>query len=286
MSGTAVGSNVTWDTRGLGPHRGAGTVPRVCGRFVQVSSPELLVERFGVDELATPRHEPSYNVAPRATVYAVRDRVGGGGSADRRRKAGACDGDHRDQDDTRRRYLSELRWGLIPSWAKDPKIGDRMINARAESLADKPAYERAFRRHRCLVPADGFYEWQRHGSRKQPIFIHRRDGEPMAFAGLWAAWRDGSVTDAEWLRSCAIVTTSANGTVAPLHDRMPVVLEERDWDRWLDPVSGDVEALARLLRPVSDELLVAYPVGTAVNSADNDGPELVTRVEVEPSLGL
>jgi putative SOS response-associated peptidase YedK len=172
---------------------------------------------------------------------------------------------------------------LIPSWAKDPKVGDRMINARAESLADKPAYERAFRRHRCLVPAEGFYEWQRRGSRKQPMFIHRRDGEPMAFAGLWAAWRDAN---GEWLRSCAIVTTNANNTLAPLHDRMPVVLEERDWDRWLDPGSGDVDALAHLLQPASDDLLVAYPVGTAVNSADNDGPELVERVELEPTLGL
>jgi putative SOS response-associated peptidase YedK len=242
----------------------------MCGRFVQASSPELLVARFGVDELAAAGHEPSYNVAPRATVYAVRDRA---------------------VDDGRRRYLSDLRWGLIPSWAKDPKVGDRMINARAESLSEKPAYERAFRRHRCLVPAEGFYEWQRRGSRKQPMFIHRRDGEPMAFAGLWAAWRDrgegGSADpDDEWLRSCAIVTTNANDALAPLHDRMPVVLEERDWDRWLDPDSGDVDALSHLLQPASDDLLVAYPVGAAVNSADNDGPELVERVELEPSLGL
>jgi len=258
----------------------------MCGRFVQASSPELLVERFGVDELAAPRHEPSYNVAPRATVYAVRDRGGGGGSADRDRKAGARDGDQSDQEDSRRRYLSDLRWGLIPSWAKDPKVGDRMINARAESLADKPAYERAFRRHRCLVPAEGFYEWQRRGSGKQPMFIHRRDGEPMAFAGLWAAWRDENDSEADWLRSCVIVTTNANDTVAPLHDRMPVVLEERDWDRWLDPEAGDVDTLAQLLTPADDDLLVAYPVGTRVNSADNDGPELVERVELEPTLGL
>ena len=244
----------------------------MCGRFVQASSPELLVARFSVDEPAAARHEPSYNVAPRATVYAVRDRDGG-------------DGD-RSEDQGRRRYLSDLRWGLIPSWAKDPKVGDRMINARAESLADKPAYERAFRRHRCLVPAEGFYEWHGRGSRKQPMFVHRRDGEPMAFAGLWAAWRDAHDADGEWLRSCAIVTTNANDALAPLHDRMPVVLEERDWDRWLDPDSGDVDTLSDLLRPASDDLLVAYPVGTAVNSAENDGPELVERVELEPSLWL
>ncbi|HEY3095996.1 MAG TPA: SOS response-associated peptidase [Acidimicrobiia bacterium] len=237
----------------------------MCGRFVQVSSPDLLVERFGVDEVATPRHEPSYNVAPRATVYAVRDRV---------------------VEDTRRRYLSELRWGLVPSWAKDPRSGDRMINARAESLADKPAYQRAFQKHRCLVPADGFYEWQPRGRRKQPMFIHRRDGEPMAFAGLWAAWRDANDPDGEWLRTCAIVTTNANGTLAPLHNRMPVVLEARDWQRWLDPAVEDDDALGSMLVPAADDLLVAYPVGTAVNSADNDGPELVERVELEATLGL
>ena len=242
-----------------------GTVRHMCGRFVQASSPELLVARFGVDEVTAPVHEPSYNVAPRANVYAVRDRAEDGG---------------------RRRHLSELRWGLIPSWATDPKVGDRMINARAESLADKPAYERAFRRHRCLVPAEGFYEWQRRGARKQPMFIHRRDGEPMAFAGLWAAWRDSNTPDADWMRSCTIVTTNANAAVAPLHDRMPVVLEEHDWDRWLDPDAPDLDALARLLRPASDDLLVTYPVGAAVNSADNDGPHLVERVEPQPSLGL
>jgi putative SOS response-associated peptidase YedK len=237
----------------------------MCGRFVQVSSPELLVERFGVDELAAPSREPSYNVAPRATVYGVRDRTSEG---------------------ERRRHLSELRWGLVPSWAKDPKTGDRMINARAESLADKPAYQRAFQKHRCLVPADGFYEWQRRGGRKQPMFIHRSDGEPMAFAGLWAAWRDASEPDGDWLRSCAIVTTNANDALAPLHDRMPVVLEEHDWDRWLDPAVDDVDALGRLLVPAPNDLLVTYPVSAVVNSADNDGPELVERVELEPSLGL
>lgn len=237
----------------------------MCGRFVQVSSPDLLVERFGVDEVAAPQHEPSYNVAPRASVYAVRDRT---------------------IDEDRRRYLSELRWGLVPSWAKDVKIGDRMINARAESLTDKPAYERAFRRHRCLVPAEGFYEWQRRGRRKQPMFIHRRDGEPIAFAGLWAAWREADDPDVDWLRSCAIVTTEANGVLAPLHDRMPVVLEQRDWDRWLDPTVDDVDSLNQLLVPASNEVLVAYPVSSAVNNADNNGPELVERIELEPSLGL
>src|SRR6266511_5862659 len=237
----------------------------MCGRFVQVASPELLVERFGVAEVAAARQAPRYNVAPRATVYAVRERVEG---------------------DERRRVLSALRWGLVPSWSKDVRSGDRMINARAETLTDKPAYERAFRMHRCLIPAEGFYEWQRRGNQKQPMFIHRRDGEPMAFAGLWAAWRDANDPDSEWLRTCAIVTTNANDTLAPLHDRMPVVLEARDWQRWLDPAVEDDDALGSMLVPAADDLLVAYPVGTAVNSADNDGPELVERVEVDATLGL
>jgi len=248
----------------------------MCGRFVQASSPELLVARFGVDEPAAARHEPSYNVAPRATVYAVRDRAG-------------CDGGSAD----RRRYLSDLRWGLIPSWAKDPRVGDRMINARAESLADKPAYERAFRRHRCLVPAEGFYEWQRRGSRKQPMFIHRRDGEPMAFAGLWAAWRDRGEggfadprrtagacdgdnqkradRDGEWLRSCAIVTTNANNTLAPLHDRMPVVLD--DAEQWLD-----VELPLDSVNPLGPERFVVRAVNRAVNKVSEKNIEAIERV--------
>jgi len=255
--------NVTWGTRTCG----WPPVPcsRMCGRFVQVSSPELLVERFNVDVVTTPRHEPSYNVAPRASVYAVRDRV---------------------EDDGRRRYLSELRWGLVPSWAKDPRVGDRMINARAESLAEKPAYERAFRLHRCVVPAEGFYEWQRRGRNKQPMFVHRRDGEPMAFAGLWAAWRDGHEPDGDWLRSCAIVTAAANDVLAPIHDRMPVVLEERDWDAWLNPTADEVDSLTKLLVPASNDRLGVYPVSSAVNGADHDGPELVERVEPEATLGL
>lgn len=237
----------------------------MCGRFVQVASPELLVERFGVDEVAAPRKTPSYNVAPRDTVYAVRERM---------------------VEDEPRRVLSALRWGLVPSWAKDARSGDRMINARAETLADKPAYERAFRRHRCLIPADGFYEWQRRGNRKQPMFIHRRDGEPMAFAGLWAAWRDDRDPESDWLRSCAIVTTQANDVLAPLHDRMPVVLEERDWSRWLDRSVDDLAGLTQLLVPAPDDVLTTYPVSTRVNSADNEGPDLVERVEVDATLGL
>ncbi len=246
---------------------GSDTVGGMCGRFVQVSSPELLVDQFGVDEVPDPPLEGSYNVAPRDTVYVVRDRVA---------------------DDKKRRYLSELRWGLIPSWAKDPKIGDRMINARAETVADAPAYKRAFRQHRCLVPAEGFYEWQSQGRgrRKQPMFVHRRDGQPMAFAGLWSAWRDPSDPDADWLRTCVIVTTDANRLLEPIHDRMPVVLEERDWERWLDPGIDDLDSLQRLLVPSAEDRLVVYPVSDLVNKADNDGSELVEPVEPAEAAAL
>ena len=232
-----------------------GTVRRMCGRYVQASSPELLAEKFGVDDAQISDHAASYNVAPRAEVPAVRRR----------------------QD---RKVLSLLRWGLVPSWAKDPKIGDRQINARAESIVDKPAYRTAFERRRCLIPADGFYEWQpRPGQkRKQPMFVHRRDGEPMAFAGLWEVWRERE--DDDWLRTCAIVTTDANELLAPIHDRMPVILPESAWDTWLDPET-DEQTLRGLLIPAPDDVVVAYPVSTLVNKADHDGPELVQRVAVE-----
>jgi putative SOS response-associated peptidase YedK len=233
----------------------------VCGRYVQVSSPTLLAEHFGVDEVAAEAHEPDYNVAPRRPVYAVVQREPG------------------------RRVLEEMRWGLVPSWAEDLKVGDRLINARAEGLADKPAFQRAFARRRCILPADGFYEWQRRPreqgarARKQPMFVRRRDGEPLAFAGLWEAWRDRDDPAAPWVTSCVIVTTRANEALAPVHDRMPVVLDEPDWATWLDPALQDVATLDELLVPPPSEWFDVYPVGTAVNQPGNNSPELVAPVE-------
>src|SRR5688500_14997559 len=165
----------------------------MCGRFVVASSPQLLAEHFGVDDVWVDAAEPSYNVAPTEQVMVVRERQ---------------------RDGEEQRVLSEVRWGLVPSWAKDPSVGNRMINARAETLTTKSAYKRAFETHRCLIPADGFYEWKtvappstpKGRPRKQPVFIHRRDGEPMAFAGLWAAWKapDGfeleGIGEDGWLR--------------------------------------------------------------------------------------
>lgn len=235
----------------------------MCGRYVQVSSPELLARRFGVHEVALPAAQADYNVAPRKQVPVVVQR------------------------EPDRRVLEPMRWGLVPSWAKDPKIGDRLVNARSESLGDKPAYKHAFRAKRCLIPADGFYEWRSvPGSRrKQPVFFHARDGEPVAFAGLWDAWRDRDDPDAEWLRSCVIVTTRANRMMAPVHDRMPVILPESAWDAWLDPSNHDMRAIPRLLEPPPDDLLEAWPVSTDVNNVRTNGPQLVQPVDPQaPSL--
>jgi putative SOS response-associated peptidase YedK len=255
----------------------------VCGRFVTASSPALIADRFAVDEVdetVAPDPEPDYNVSPRRKVLAVRARAA--------------------DDGTTQRVLSRLRWGLVPSWAKELKIGDRMINARAETVAEKPAYRRAFANKRCLIPADGFYEWKpgpKSGGgaageakpRKQPYFIHRRDGEPLAFAGLWEVWKvpDDSSDDVKdvggddgWVRSCVIVTTAANELMAPIHDRMPVILPESAWEQWLDPDEHDVDELTKLLVPAPDALLEAYPVSTAVNNARNNGPELARAVVV------
>jgi putative SOS response-associated peptidase YedK len=225
--------------------------------------------------VAVPDAEAHYNVAPRALVAVVRERTG--------------EGPHR--------VLAPVRWGLVPSWAKDPSIGDRQINARSESLSDKPAFRRAFERRRCIVPADGFYEWQKievPGSkrvRKQPYFVHRRDGEPMAFAGLWEVWKapqgapwPAGTDDGGWLRTCAIVTTRANDLLAPLHDRMPVMLAESVWDVWLDREVRAVDELQSFLVPAPDDWLDVYPVSTLVGNADNDGPELVRRIELTDAV--
>jgi putative SOS response-associated peptidase YedK len=232
---------------------------------VSVSSPTILAERFDVTTLrVTETPEPNYNVAPRTEVPVV-----------------AESSDHE-------RVLDLVRWGLVPSWAKDIKIGDRMINARAETVMTTNAYKRAFERRRCIVPADGFYEWQKiaHRKTKQPWFFRRRDGEPLAFAGVWEIWHDpnDSDPDAPRVRSCAIITTDANELVQPVHDRMPVALPETAWDTWLDRDNRDVDALAELLVPPPADEMEAWPVSLLVNKADNNGPELLDPADVEGTL--
>lgn len=241
----------------------------VCGRYVSSSSAERLAEHFGAalgDELAAGGLPPSYNVAPTNDVYGVV------------------------ASDEGQVLLRVFHWGLVPVWAKDAKIGSRMINARAETLASKSAFRTLFTSRRCIVPMDGFYEWQpaapgaplgRGGKPvKQPMYIHAADGRPLAVAGLWTTWRDRSLgPDAPWLHSCTVITTDANELMASVHDRMPAVLTESEWHAWLDPDQHDVAALSALLHPAPEGLLVMHRVSTDVNSVRNKGPELIQPVE-------
>jgi putative SOS response-associated peptidase YedK len=218
-------------------HRG------MCGRFTQATEGEIIAQVFDLSEV--PALAPRYNIAPTQDVAAVRAAEGGG------------------------RELVQLHWGLIPSWAKERAMGARMINARAETLVEKPAFRSAFRARRCLLVADGFYEWQKLGTRKQPHFIGFKDGRPFAFAGLWERWRgEGS----EHVESCTIVTTEANELLAPIHDRMPVILDPEDFALWIDPAEKDTERLVGLLRPYQPGPLQAYPVSLLVNNPANDTP--------------
>jgi putative SOS response-associated peptidase YedK len=180
-----------------------------------------------------------------------------------------------------RRELAMFHWGLVPSWAKDRKIGSKMINARAETLAEKGAFKGLFARNRCIIAADGFYEWMSlpvEGQAKpvkQPYFIHSVSGEPLAFAGLWATWRDPSADQPGKLHSATIITTAANDTMTPVHDRMPVLLAASDWAAWLDYQNRDIDHLASLLVPAPNDLLTMHPVSTDVNSVRNNGPHLL-----------
>ena len=221
----------------------------MCGRFTLRASPVDLTHLFGLAEV--PPLEPRYNIAPTQTVFAVR------------------------VDEEGKRSLVLLKWGFIPSWATDTKIGYRMINARSETAADKPAFRHAFRRKRCLVATSGFYEWQKTDAKqKQPYHIHRRDDKPFAFAGLWEAWSKGE----EPLESCTILTTEANDLMRPLHDRMPVILDVKDFDRWLDPAMQEPKKLKELLVPYAGDELTAYPISTWVNSPRNQGPRCIEPV--------
>lgn len=219
----------------------------MCGRYAFYSPHESVVRLFGVKDASDV--EPRYNIAPTQYVAAVREDAAAG------------------------RQLRMLYWGLVPSWAREKSIGARMINARGETLAEKPSFRSAYRRRRCLVPADGYYEWRRMPSGKQPYFISLASGEPFAMAGLWERWRDPG-TD-EPLESCAIITTSAAGSLAHLHDRMPVILPRTAYDEWLDPTNEQTSRLERLIVPYASEELAAHPVNRRVNNARNEGPDLI-----------
>lgn len=245
----------------------------MCGRYAAAKDPAALVEEFEVAAPPTEALGPDYNVAPTKKVYVVLDRL----AADRLQRS-----------------LVVARWGLVPSWAKDPSIGSRMINARAETVAQKPAFRRAFAKRRCLVPADGYYEWYLptaadapvgKGGKplKQPFFIHRPDGSSLAMAGLYEWWHDTTRAEDDplaWRLTCTVITTDASDEVGRIHDRMPMTITPEGWGRWLDPARGPDE-VAGLLVPAMSEPLEAYPVSTLVNSVRNNGPDLLTPLPPE-----
>jgi putative SOS response-associated peptidase YedK len=237
----------------------------MCGRYSITSPPEAIQRVFQVPEL--PNLPARYNVAPTQDVPVVR--VGGDGEGPE------ADGG---------RHLVQLRWGLVPFWADDPSIGARMINARAESVAEKPAFRAAFRRRRCLVVADGFYEWKappkddaaRKGQRKQPYRIQLKSGAPFGFAGLWERWSDPA--DQSVLETCTILTTEANDDLKDIHPRMPVMLSPDAFDHWLDP-EADLETVQGLLAPYPNDALTAYPISTRVNAVRNDDPSILEPLD-------
>jgi putative SOS response-associated peptidase YedK len=255
----------------------------MCGRYASSSHPEDLIEEFEVDEdrtgqvapsiLVTPQSppagQPDFNIAPTKQAPVVLTRAVRG-----------------DADASPTRQLRLLTWGLVPSWSKDIKVGLRMINARSESLLDKSSFARAAASRRCLVPADGWYEWQvsptavdtKGNPRRQPFFVHRSDGAPLAMAGLYEFWRDRSLGEDDpdaWLTTYAIITSAAEPGLDRIHDRQPLVLERKDWDDWLDPTQTDLASVKAHLAFSGPGRFDAYPVGTAVNSSRNNGEQLL-----------
>lgn len=218
----------------------------MCGRYAITSAPEALRALFRYAE--QPNFPARFNIAPTQPIPIVRLIEG-------------------------RRQFALVRWGLVPSWVKDPNAFSLLVNARGESACDKPAFRNAMKYRRCLIPADGFYEWQARGKGpKQPFYIHARSGEPLAFAGLWESWMG---PNGEEVETALIVTTEANETLRPLHDRMPVVVPPEAFDLWLNTREVDSETAMALIRPAPDDLLEAYPVSTAVNRVANDNPKLI-----------
>jgi putative SOS response-associated peptidase YedK len=226
----------------------------MCGRFVQAHDPSFYVDAFQVETLQTDALPVSYNVAPTDSVYAVAEHDG-------------------------TRLLGAFRWGLIPFWAKDRKIGARNINARAETVAEKPTFRDSFAKRRCLIPADGFYEWQRLPKGKLPHYIYRADRRPLALAGIWSSWKEPET--GERVLTCSIITGEPNAMVGEIHDRMPVILQESTWDTWLDRTMDDREALRRLLTVLPQQEMDSHPVSTLVNKVANNYPECVAALETE-----
>ncbi len=231
----------------------------MCGRYVSSSQPDEIARYFGAEmseALVDDSPPANFNVAPTARVFVVLE-----------------------TGETRR--LETARWGLVPNWAKDLSIGAKMINARAETLATKNAFKRAFQRKRCIIPADGFYEWKviPGQKKKQPMYIHRADGDRFAFAGLWELWRNPNAPDDEPVRTCTIITGQPNEMVSPIHDRMPVMLPPDAWSTWLDHDNHDLDMLGKLLVPAPASIIAVHPVSTAVNNVRNGEPSLIDPVD-------
>ncbi|MBP9503087.1 MAG: SOS response-associated peptidase [Candidatus Promineofilum sp.] len=220
----------------------------MCGRFALAATGEEVAIQYELP--IVPFIVPRYNIAPTQPVAAVR--LNGRGE----------------------RELTHFQWGLIPSWAKDPSMGAKLINARSETAAEKPSFRAAFKRRRCLLPATGFYEWRKLNGGKQPMYIHAADGGLMSLAGLWEVWH---APDGGELETCTILTTAANGLMAPIHDRMPVIIDPLDYTMWLDEKTP-ADQLGHLLRPSDDDRLATYAVSTAVNSPKNDSIELIDPI--------
>ncbi len=251
----------------------------MCGRYAAAKDPEGLVEEFEVAAAPVESLLPDYNVAPTKRVYIVLNRAPEVEPV---------------QEERTGRSLVVARWGLVPSWAKDPSIGSRLINARAETASEKPAFRRAFAKRRCLVPADGYYEWYLPtspdapigmGGRplKQPFFIHPADGSSLAMAGLYEWWRDATRADDDperWCLTCTVITTEASDEVGRIHDRMPMTVARQDWAAWLD-AGTPLDEVGTLLTPATSGRLDAYPVSTLVNSVRNNGPELIEPLPAE-----
>ncbi|MCW2879922.1 MAG: hypothetical protein JWQ95_4022 [Sphaerisporangium sp.] len=248
----------------------------MCGRYASARKRQELIEEFevGLDGTSEELYA-DYNVAPTKKVYAVLTRpeepeAGGEGEPEPTRQ------------------LRVLKWGLVPSWAKDPSIGSRMINARVETLAEKPAFRKAFARRRCLLPADGYYEWYRADKKnKQPYFIHPSDGGVMAMAGLYEFWKDPTRADDDpmkWLISCTVITTTAEDALGHIHDRMPVIIGRDRWADWLDPGRTEPGKVLDLLDTGLPSGLAAYPVSSEVNSVRNNGPQLIEPESPEAAL--
>lgn len=224
----------------------------MCGRFVQVDKPEFYAEHFGVEMIRTETLAQNYNVAPTEQIYAVAN--------------------HDEQ-----RVLTSFRWGLVPFWAKDLRIGNKAINARFETAADKPMFRASFADKRCLIPMDGFYEWQRREKGKLPHFIRNADGQPLAVAGLWSSWRDPE--NGERVLTATVLTGAPNAVVEPIHDRMPVIVAAEHWDAWLDRTVTDPSVVRGLVGVYPADRLTAHPVSTLVNSVRNKTPDLIVPLE-------